>query len=301
MRIPENYTYAPPDFERMVAEQRMRNVEELVVYLNYRRNGVFDGDAGRLVELARRLRELGIEIPEDDDGRAVRAWFVSYGKKLDEKLTSYCRNHGQSPEYVLRRLYEDRTLCELFAVDPQRQTTHQSYAADWISRNMFFVTGFRVLPSGRKNAMYVLEGTVRTGDKPSKNKSIDFYWTYPFKGRVLKFYATHKYTKQEGGAQDNQFADVLGFMENANKSNDEDARFFAVTDGDYYLEPTKRYGSGRLAFLRDQTVRRTFATNCEGLGPAILEAIEDWLTRSFSPEEIAEELSDVRKAKALFD
>lgn len=56
------------------------------------------------------------------------------------------------------------------------------------------------------------------------SKSADFY----IDGR----YYTQKYTREEGGAQDNQFHDVVLFLENGSKKN----KVGAILDGSYWIE-----------------------------------------------------------------
>lgn len=47
-----------------------------------------------------------------------------------------------------------------------------------------------------------------------KAKTIDFEWDY----KGYKIYASHKYTKDRGGAQDNQYKDLQEFIRQCRES-----------------------------------------------------------------------------------
>ena len=100
------------------------------------------------------------------------------------------------------------------------------------------------MPAGGGDACYVCnDGIVRKGDvNKGLTKSIDFRWE--FDGNT--YYAAHKYTKDEGGAQDNQFNDLCNFLINASKSKDENVYFLAIGDGDYYK---RKYKDGANYYL----------------------------------------------------
>ena len=97
------------------------------------------------------------------------------------------------------------------------------------------------------NSLYLVSGVVISksekdkGGFQSKTKTIDFYWKY--KGKI--FYASHKYTRQGGGSQDNQYKNLKEFIKQANDSNKKDEYFIAIADGEYYQE------RGRIGNLKD--------------------------------------------------
>jgi len=89
------------------------------------------------------------------------------------------------------------------------------------------------LPNGGKNALLVANGMViRQGEYKVQNssKSIDFMWRAG--GHTIYF--THKYTNESGGAQDNQYKDIILFLTASRGSKDDDITFVAICDGDYY-------------------------------------------------------------------
>ncbi len=70
----------------------------------------------------------------------------------------------------------------------------------------------------------------KTQAQSNASKTIDFEWNTG----TIKCYASHKYTKNSGGAQDNQYKDIRNFMKNIRDNNTPNILFFAICDGNYY-------------------------------------------------------------------
>ncbi len=69
-------------------------------------------------------------------------------------------------------------------------------------------------------------------------KSIDFEWEVG----AFKFFASHKYTKDGGGAQDNQYEDIQNFLRHTRDCNLKNTIFLAICDGEYYLTKDSKTG-----------------------------------------------------------
>lgn len=119
-----------------------------------------------------------------------------------------------------------------FAKDPAKQKIHENIAASFIE-SLPGVKNFKQLGHGD---MFVLRGGVLSHEEYKKSgattkaKTIDFSWSINGKN----IYASHKYTRASGGAQDNQYADLQEFIREANDSNLANTYFLAIADGDYY-------------------------------------------------------------------
>lgn len=153
-----------------------------------------------------------------------------------------------------------------FVKDPSKQNFYQNKAADFI-KNMEGVENFKVLPQSGNNAKYISNGNLFEGkDLENKNqasKSIDFYWEYNNK----ECYASHKYTKEGGGAQDNQYKDIQEFLNDSRDNNLKNTIFIAICDGNYYKNKDNKTGDKtkleRLKRLSNN--KNTFVTDIEGL------------------------------------
>lgn len=159
-------------------------------------------------------------------------------RNLREKIHNYATKFHVHPDDIRRKIETDILFANCFAKDPTKQTSHEQIAAHYISR-LPFVNNFRKLPVNGKEAFYVAEGgeimagTARQGHI----KTLDFTW----QTNDFTCFATHKYTKNSGGAQDNQFADVLGTMHRWSKGNAQpNTVLFAILDGKYFTSEKMR-------------------------------------------------------------
>lgn len=158
------------------------------------------------------------------------------------KIKNWAKKYSLEPEFVRYKLLVDDTFALNFVKDPSKQSIHQKVAAQHIKTQIPLVEEFTTPPAGGASALYALRGLVVPGATlhaatSDHGKSIDFQWSYSREGKVLQVYATHKHTKEEGGSQDNQFADVKRFLREAMACRDPNKIFFAICDGDYYLLP----------------------------------------------------------------
>ena len=103
-----------------------------------------------------------------------------------------------------------------------------------------------------------------------KSKSIDFYWECGSK----KFYAFHKYTKDSGGHQDNQYRDLQVFIGEANTSGIKDSYFLAIADGDYYSTNNGRARTTKIERLKQiANGKNVFAMTSDEL-PKFLDGLD---------------------------
>ena len=177
----------------------------------------------------------------DYEGCVAKAWKANaeavYGLLMNrdrdvlEKLLGFSERFGYPFEDVLAHAKADEMFRAWFAVDPGRQSIHQKLAADWL-RELPWVDGFDVLPVVGRNAWYVTgDGDLVKGRNPHKLKSLDFRW----RTGMRSVFAMHKYTKQGGGSQDNQFTDVMSTLACWSAgAADESTVLLGIVDGDYY-------------------------------------------------------------------
>ena len=214
--------------------------------------------------------------------------------KMIEKVEKYAEKHMLNPEILKEKILSgDPIVTSIFVVNPGRQTFHENVAAEYIA-NIPIIDNFEKLPVGGPNALYIDNGVIRNTLSPTM-KSIDFYWEYNFKGETLKVYATHKYTNETGGAQDNQLYDVSKSNDYAMEQlRDKDVFFYSITDGEYYsLQHTKDKTKelNKLDFLRQYEGPRNRASTSNRLTFDFANTVIDWLQMTFEdPNEYKEEV-----------
>lgn len=166
--------------------------------------------------------------------RKMKQNLADVKKSLNEEwLQKKVKNFSQkfeifSEKEIFQRIKSDKVAAAFFAKDPSKQGIHEKTAYDFLKGE--FGEG-QLLPKSGKNARYVVNGDISSKRSGKKHKSIDFIFNY--KGFVLV--CSHKYTKENGGGQDNQRNDLINFVESAKKPA-EGLIFIAIADGNYYQE-----------------------------------------------------------------
>lgn len=137
---------------------------------------------------------------------------------VNEKINNYIERWGLDSSYVEQIKNEILTnfyVATCFAKDPGKQNISENIIIDLI--------GSKKMPASGKNCVrFDKDGTITSKATAGVSKSVDCMY--------LDYYATQKYTMEEGGAQDNQFADVVLFLENGSIKN----KVAAILDGGYW-------------------------------------------------------------------
>lgn len=284
MSLDQCNSFQPPTFDYAIAEQeaRHRNRDMLKMLVNMIGNAecerVFKGRVARSAPLPPEIRDFCKRFwPGADLDDAVALLRKEY-EDLRTKIGKFAEKWSLAPDEIVSSLKNaDGLLLLCFAKDPGKQTFHQHYAAKWLG-NLPFVENFRELPARGDGALYLYEGKVIShDDKKGKetSKSIDFAWKYSFGDKTLNFYATHKYTREEGGAQDNQYQDVKIFHAHAKKCVDKNCLFLSITDGPYYWQNDNE----RICMLNSANFKGTnnLATTIHAFGDHVIPVIENML------------------------
>ncbi len=107
------------------------------------------------------------------------------------------------------------------------------------------IVDFENLPSSGKNAYYINgDGKIVKGEKTS-SKSLDFRWMTD----ETEFFAAHKYTRESGGTQDNQYSEMRTLLRLfQNGIVDTHRALIVIVDGPYYTarKMEELYGYVRL-------------------------------------------------------
>lgn len=170
---------------------------------------------------------------------------ISYLEKMDyvrthlndEEIIKKIKTHiiNTGADFTIEDLQYEITnndyVCSHFIKDTGRQNVYEHLQFNILK--YIFKKSIISLPSGGKNCKYVYNSMI-SNVKPPTVKSIDFEEVYD----DLTIYYFSKYTKDvNGGAQDNQGADAINFIIEANKyviNNNDNNRFVLLGDGDYY-------------------------------------------------------------------
>ncbi|MDR2581219.1 MAG: hypothetical protein LBC85_09540 [Fibromonadaceae bacterium] len=182
------------------------------------------------------------------------------------KIQNWAKKFDYPFDTIVEKIKTDPVFRCVFVKDPAKQNLYQKLAANYIER-LPNVKNFETLPQGSDKAKYLTNGKLFSGkllNNASKNtKSIDFTWEV---GNYL-FYASHKYTKDSGGAQDNQYLDIQNFLIHARDNNYSKYIFLAICDGEYYLQKDSQTNSKtKIERLKKLTCQNSFVLTIKELG-----------------------------------
>ena len=157
-----------------------------------------------------------------------------------EFVRNWAERTGTSFEIAWHEFCTNEMAAKFFAIDPRRQNKHEKIASAWI-KQIPTIKNFKKLPSKGPGSLYLKDGRIlKPEDKTNDEnpKSIDFVWTIEFdKVQSLSFYASHKHTDENGGSQDNQYADLKEFTrEAACLTKERGYRLLSLADGFYYQQ-----------------------------------------------------------------
>ena len=181
-------------------------------------------------------------LKENERNFDIDADFV---KKKIRRFVEF--NPEFTEEEVRTEIFNSNMFRSFFLKDPIRQNMYEVVFADYTKK----IDGVRNF--GKPDALYVSEGNLVTKKElkakklEAETKSIDFYWEYNNK----KIYAYHKYAKEPGGHQDNQYEDLLKFIQACINIPEKNSVFLAIADGEYFNSIDGKVGKTRIQNLRD--------------------------------------------------
>lgn len=133
-------------------------------------------------------------------------------------------------------ILENDLIGSFFCKDPAKQNISEKLFAD-IIRSITGVENFSNLPSSTNQ--YLIHGEIqKITPRPVGLKSIDYIFSY----NGLNFACSQKYTMAEGGAQDNQYNDLISFLYNSTLDGRDlitSVIPIVLIDGEYYTENRK--------------------------------------------------------------
>lgn len=144
------------------------------------------------------------------------------------KIQNHLNNNPHlnlSLEEIQDKILKDDLIASFFIKNPSKQNISEKLIGNFLE-NLPIIENFRTLPN---KSDFLVDGKI-TKMRIAGIKSIDFMWKIGNKTCI----ATQKYTTGAGGAQDNQFNDVISFLKESQNNNDPELIIFAIVDGDYY-------------------------------------------------------------------
>ena len=163
-----------------------------------------------------------------------------------KKIQTFADRFGFQKSDIREKIQTDEMFAAHFAKEPWRQGFHEKIAAKWIEE-LETVKTFEILKKSGRNAHYVtnhgqiLSGITSKGQSlypllqgdveiAYTTKSLDFKW----QTGEITFYASHKYTKKDGGNQTSQFNEMKALLDHFSPGVVTQTVLIVIVDGLYY-------------------------------------------------------------------
>ena len=132
------------------------------------------------------------------------------------KIKNYCKKYNLDIEEINSRIrMKDHITASIFIKEPLKQNLTENLISAYLSAPKLPI-------GGRKCVRFDGDGNIVWNKDNNVSKSADFY--------INGVYYTQKYTNEQGGSQDNQFADVEQFLRYGSKKY----KVGAILDGNYW-------------------------------------------------------------------
>lgn len=292
------------DFESEENRLRSKNMQQLQSFLNNLVNYpemIMDYESLKPKEFT---RKYSLKTNNDEIYNDCKNFIV--------KITNYAEKFDLSRNYLIKKLQEDQALASNFIVDFKKQNPYETFVEKYfkyLDTDIKLISNFKHLPVSGPTAKYVYNGLIQN-DKIKKNvqetpPSVDFVWDYSFKGKLMHFYASHKYTHGEGTAQKNQMRDLETFLDHSLKSVTNNNYFIAIMDGNYYTNSIyPNYNAIPKPKVIDHIKSMRENEKCKvatslTLIDTIIDLIESFLKSNFDYEGVKDELEKLHLLKVL--
>ncbi|MDR2191613.1 MAG: hypothetical protein LBO62_01860 [Endomicrobium sp.] len=190
-----------------------------------------------------------------ENAKAVPKLIEREDKDILRQVKTYCDRFDEPSADVKNKILNDSLFANCFAKDPVRQTSHEKIAFEYLQKSKEVLNKFCKLPQSGQEAVYLTnDGIFQKYSQTGKRigKALDFYWE---NGENV-FYASHKYTKESGGAQDHQFNEQAELLRKFKENNKNNEFLFIICDGRYYTKD-------KVEFLNALTSKRSFVAGIE--------------------------------------
>jgi len=191
---------------------------------------------------------------------------------MTKKVATFSSNFDFGDKKVKSKIKKDKMFRAHFAKDPGRQNIYEKLAAQYI-KGIKRVSNFINLGNNQKvilNGAVMGRSQLRQMGGVDEAKTIDFEWSY----KENRFFASHKYTKGEGGGQGNQYKDIQIFIKQAIPSTLKNTYFLAICDGNFYDKKDTITNTSRMERLKNMV-------NNKNVFAMRLSELKNWLEKRF--------------------
>lgn len=166
-----------------------------------------------------------------------------------QKIELRAQEWNETAEAVWDELKTSKVLAKVFVKDPKKQNFYENFIFENLEDYIPCIKDKKQLRGKEKE--YMEQGSiVSTKSKTNTSKSMDFKVHIEYQDVEITLYIMHKYTMEQGGAQDNQYLDIQNWCKQlCDSSKLSNTYFIALLDGEYYDKIQAKDGMNRRDIL----------------------------------------------------
>ena len=200
--------------------------------------------------------------------------------KKAEKLYddwAYARNNYTRDAFVqavLTAIHNKETFAlGMFVKNDKKQNSAEECQLEFIkSKFSTLLTKIEGLPKSGKGSLFFKSGAVSS--TKGTTKSLDIHMSYTYSGKTLEIYGTLKHIDNIGGAQDNQFKDLVLTNQEFIKNKTPDLYTITIFSGSYFKNP-------KISELKTYETDTNRVAQIDSLKDCLVSIVVSWLSTNF--------------------
>lgn len=190
---------------------------------------------------------------------------------------AYARNNFTKDAFVqlvLDSIHNKETFAlSMFVKNDKKQNSAEECQVEYIkSKFSGLLKVIKGLPKSGKGALFFKSGSVSS--TKGTTKSLDIHMSYVYSGKTLDIYGTLKHIDNKGGAQDNQFKDLI--LTNQEFSKNKTPNLYTIT-----IFSGSHFKTGKVAELKKFETDTNKVTQIDDLRDCLIDIIVSWLSTNF--------------------
>lgn len=171
-----------------------------------------------------------------------------------EKITNNAERYGLTYEEVLKSVLTDKVAyLNVVGKTTSRQGLPEKVFKEYVEKEKI-VSSIVKLPTGGKDAVYLIDGVIRSRQDGLTDKEISAAGVKSLDFKIVTKqgkigYIAAKHTKIDGGSQDNQYNDILTTLKHYKPNSD--FLLIANVDGEYYTKHRNKHSKNYIEFMKE--------------------------------------------------
>lgn len=165
-----------------------------------------------------------------------------YDKDIEKRAKNlykdwaYARNNYTEDAFIQTSLdavhNKEMFALGIYVKNDKKQNSAEECQTNYLKDRFSPLVDVKGLPKSGSGALFIKDGKI--GKTKGTTKSLDIHISYTYSGKTLDIYGTLKHIDNNGGAQDNQFKDLILTNQELVKNSNPDIYTITIVSGTYF-------------------------------------------------------------------